>query len=249
MVNSDAIILDFDGVIIDSMEECLLISFCVYCQVFFDEGFVLEKIPEEKRKRFVKFRYLVGPAREYSYLWQSIESARSDEDIEGEFYRLKKENAVNVEQYEQKFYNLRNIYQMKNRDSWILLNPMYPGIDKEIRMLLGKTSVFISSTKDEKSIELLCSTYNLPIKDGHIYGKDHGIDKVKHIKRIAKFIPARCENLSFVDDNLAYLKKVRNLGVRCYLAGWGYNSVVIRNEAREVGIQVIDMLEMTGITQ
>ena len=244
---SSAVILDFDGVVIDSIDECLLISYCAYHRLSPEGRISLERIPENARRCFKEFRYLVGPAQEYWYLWKSIESMRADKEIKREFYQLRQKPPSDSRIFEEDFFRLRKTFRETQKKEWLNLNPLYAGIDKDIKMLKKKRRIFISSTKDSESIELLCSTYNLPIATEEIYGKEDGLEKIEHVKKIAEFLSVEFEDIIFIDDNIEHLKKIHSLGIRPYLAGWGYNSAQMRDEAVKMGIQVIDKKGLSGV--
>jgi hypothetical protein len=50
--------------------------------------------------------------------------------------------------------------------------------------------------------------------------------------------------MTFVDDKLRHLDDVAGLGVRCVLAGWGYNSERERRAAVERGYTVAGLIDL-----
>ena len=47
--------------------------------------------------------------------------------------------------------------------------------------------------------------------------------------------------MTFVDDKVSHLEVVASLGVRCALAGWGYNGERESARARELGCLVLTL--------
>ena len=67
------LVFDFDGVIADSQKECLFLSYQTFSGLSLAD-FSTELIPESFVKKFMKYRYLVGPPEEYLSLCESIVS-------------------------------------------------------------------------------------------------------------------------------------------------------------------------------
>src|SRR3989304_782079 len=66
---------DFDGVIVDSIDECLLTSYNAYLQYQrISNGFIekLEDIPKYNREEFYRTRKYVRPAGEFFVLYRAI---------------------------------------------------------------------------------------------------------------------------------------------------------------------------------
>ena len=235
------IIFDFDGVVIDSIDECLLVSYYANNGADICSDITLHSIPENERKLFKRYRYLVGPAFEYLYLWKAIKSFRGE--VEDYYLYLKNNVSLDTAGFQERFFNIRRNIQENQREKWIKLNPVYPGIVGIIEKLSSKTRLFISSTKDEGSIVFLCRCYGIPIPENNIFGNESGIDKMEHIKTIAKTTKYEPGKMVFIDDNYEHLKHVQKTGIRCYLAGWGYNTSELKEEAREMGIIAINSPE------
>ena len=62
-----AVLLDFDGVLVDSIHECYDISKVAYC------GFTTLSAEDKHKSLFYTFRWLVRPAQHYLALHKSIE--------------------------------------------------------------------------------------------------------------------------------------------------------------------------------
>ena len=82
------IALDFDGVICNSMDECMLVSFCSYFDLSISRNRFSE-ISSDQKENFKNYRYLVGPAHEYFDLWNAIETSKSEDQITSIFHNNK----------------------------------------------------------------------------------------------------------------------------------------------------------------
>ena len=73
----EVIFLDFDGVIVDSIEECYIVSFDTY---FRNDSFQFDN--DEYRKLFDEYRYLVGPVHQFKSLHELIVQLITNDNIE-----------------------------------------------------------------------------------------------------------------------------------------------------------------------
>ena len=81
------IALDFDGVICNSINECMLVSYYSYNNISISSSAHLNKIPKSHQEKFIKYRYLVGPAYEYYCLWNSINLTNTiNDNLEAIYY-------------------------------------------------------------------------------------------------------------------------------------------------------------------
>ena len=62
------IVFDFDGVLCNSIEECMIVSFHTYHGLSL---FSKNIITYDMKKYFYKYRHLVRPAGEYYLIWDS----------------------------------------------------------------------------------------------------------------------------------------------------------------------------------
>ena len=79
----EAIFLDFDGVIVDSIKECYKISF--------ESSYDIEEFkydPQDYEKLFYKYRYLVGPVYQFMSLHNMLENAIDNNLSESESIKL-----------------------------------------------------------------------------------------------------------------------------------------------------------------
>ncbi len=67
---SKILCLDFDGVLCDSIDECLLTSYNAYFEKYFDK---IEKINQKFKNYFYEYRYFVRPAGEYLIIYKAFE--------------------------------------------------------------------------------------------------------------------------------------------------------------------------------
>ena len=78
--NAKVLVFDFDGVIADSQKECLFLSYQTFMNLDLS-NYDLDQIPKSFSKKFMQYRYLVGPPEEYLSLCKSIVSGTVPESF------------------------------------------------------------------------------------------------------------------------------------------------------------------------
>ena len=211
-----AVFLDFDGVIIDSIEECYLISKDVYY------GFAdLKYDTDAYKKIFTTFRGLVSPPFEYMVLHETIELylENSSIDFRLKFAELKKGGTEDQRsKFEYLFFELRKYYQ-KDLSDWLSLHQI-TDFGKTLQKKKLK-DYFIVTTKNKKSVQLLFNYYNIGIENifDIEYCREHGSKGkvISHFLDNSKYTQA-----VFIDDSVENLDSVNDQRIQCYFADWGY---------------------------
>lgn len=212
----DAIFLDFDGVIIDSVKECFLVSRDLYQKR--DRGKVSSRRHEEL---FYMYRGIAGPAWQIYLLHPAIalHLQKDPRDIPTLFHdfcdQLSEDEKVRIENA---FFLIRKGYQKKEED-WFKLNPLAEyGESLKGRPL---PVYHIVTTKNLNAVEMLLSHYDIRISS--IYD----VESYREFGSKGKLLQAlmdemRYQKAIFVDDSTNHLDTVKDPRVKCYFADWGY---------------------------
>lgn len=245
---TNVIIFDFDGVIADSTKECFLTAICA-CKKQVDvtrESYLSPSTTEQVEILFSKYRYLVGPANEYYFLIASIfECLKSSKNNIVEIFNRLKENDQGVsEEFVEDFFAIREIARSQFLADWIELNPCYRQIPEILNRCIRDKNVFIASTKDVESIVTLLGTYHVPLPRDRIFGKEFSTNKFLQLQEIINRTGTDCNNIAFIDDNLRHLEAVSPLGIKLFLAMWGYNSPTEQKAAKNLGAHLITIDEL-----
>jgi phosphoglycolate phosphatase-like HAD superfamily hydrolase len=237
---SKTIVWDFDGVISDSINECFINSYWSYhgWNEIDSNLFQVERSAEEKL--FRRYRYLVGPAYEYCFLWDTIHESKRFADIPFlELYQKRHLEGHTDEsrRFYDEFFRLRSQVQEHFTEEWVALNPVYSDLISYLpRLFIEQADHYIASTKDEVSILKILNSNGISFPKEKIFGKIFSVDKQVQLKKIMEVTGETAENLLFIDDNLDHLVKVKALGVRCYMADWGYNTFEMQQQAKQKNI-------------
>lgn len=210
------IFLDFDGVIIDSVKECFLVS-----KELFLELEPKKKIDEEHEKLFFKYRGIVGPAWQFIVLHQAINShlSKDPEDLRILFHNLcQVSNAEENKRTENAFFEIRKKYQSVPME-WFMLNPITEyGKFLQNRELIN---YHIVTTKNRDAVEQLLKHYQIEIFS--IYDvEDYRRSKNKGVLLSTIMDKHEYQKAVFVDDSVTHLDSVYDPRIECYFADWGY---------------------------
>ena len=221
MPSTKFLILDFDGVLVDSAFECW--SRCLdVCKS--DKVFSNTKFNETLKNSFFKYRYLVGPAREFYFLMKSLSHSFNPEDVKENFRKFSSLDKLKSEEFEKNFFLSRKIAKQNNKKKWIESNYFFEPVIKLARVFSDKNRLFIATLKDKKSVIDLLKYKNLNINDSHILDLGYGDNKFDHISKILKINSnLSTNNFMFIDDNIKHIMETAPLGISTFLATWAYN--------------------------
>jgi len=222
-----ALLWDFDGVICDSLDECLLTSYNAFLQYKKGKrGFIrnLADIPEGIRDYYYRTRRYVRRPGEYLILYKALEAGERLDDY-FDFRKVLSVNIGDIQAYEQVFFSARTRLRKEDPSYWLDLHHGYPWVHGKWEKLKEAFDFFIVSNKDKVSISLILKHMGLSIFEENIFGKEFSIEKatiVEHIVSKGRFHP---EEIYFIDDHYSHLMDLAELGVRLFFATWGYGKV------------------------
>ncbi len=242
MDNSRPVIaFDFDGVISNSIHDSYVTAINSY--MAFVPGHKLPvSSPIEPAERifafekempdfFAQFKSLLpmgNRAEDYYVILQAIERNLSEKiTTQEDFDRFKQSlDQRTRDEYDNFFYHFRIRRQNADPEAWARLLPAFPGIPESIRELSERFLLVIATAKDHRSVELQLNNYGLMdcFAPENILDKNFSESKRGHLIHIHETHGTPYRDIHFIDDKVLHLLHVEDLGVRCYLSMWGYNS-------------------------
>ena len=218
MKNIEVLILDFDGVLCDSREECLQLSLKCFLEVCDKD--ILDKIniPLTTAKEvFRSRRGYVRPAQNFFLLWSWITTFPEKKLDINQFEALSLDYKKQLRDFEILFFATRRKMISERPNEFVKLNPLYDGA-KELLSTL-KIPVYIVSTKDEDSISLLLKSNGVEVNKVFGFGSQ---SKAECVLSIISSESSQPDRTAFIDDNPAHLDDVDKVGVNTFWASWGY---------------------------
>ena len=235
------LLLDFDGVLCDSIDECLINSYNTFNILERDNAKIIydiHKIDPKLIETFRQFRPLVRVAREYYLLWSLIQKGiaiSAEKDIRSQLNIGDRK----LEKFHSLFYSLRNDWMKNDVMSWIRYNPLFEGMNKVLKDVLKKKTVIIVSSKDKTAINTILRFNDLIIDEDRIWGSDSGRDKHAIFRELKEIYQIPFSDFVFLDDNLNNLLIAKKMGIRSFFASWGYSMPNEKALARKMEIPMI----------
>jgi len=207
--------IDFDGVIMNSIDECCITSYNAY----FDRQYnSISAIPKQFIEYFYENRYMVGPAKYFYIICKTFEdSIQLTRKIFNEKLIIYDKE---FSQYANKFYFERTQFK-DHMQKWFSSHSIY----NQFETFLNTTNnnFIIVTNKDKNSVEQLSKYFGFSNRILEIYSKEISEDKkILFTQLMIKY--AGYNKYYFVDDNPENIKSVEKINkLDCFIAGWGYN--------------------------
>lgn len=208
--------LDFDGVICDSMEECLHTSYQSFRTLAGNSA--LPKHPKVQwQKKFREHRGFVRPSGHFFILWQWVINLSHIQLTSAIFEQLAAINVESINAFEETFHQKRYQQQRKDPQAFIDANPLYPGVHESWKDL--PLPRYIVTTKDELSVRLILSAHRLCVEG--VFGRGCG-PKPATLCALARRHKVNPSEVIFIDDNADHIAEASAVGITAVLAEWGY---------------------------
>lgn len=224
-----ALCMDFDGVFIDSTNECIKTALTAYKNIFFNID-----INNKVIQRLKDIRPMVKGANEYLYAIKMV----LDKKQHINYYDFDSENFKQffseecIDNFVKDFYKIRKNLISKQKNEWINSHFFFNDAYDLLNNWNKKKDVdfYIISLKDKKSIEILIEAkeYNEEVKildNQKIKSKTDGLDIISKKNLIKK------ENIIFIDDNPKHLELCINNGFsNSFMPNWNKYCLTISKD-------------------
>lgn len=229
--------LDFDGVLCDGLLEYFQAAWRTYSLIWPTSN----STPEDLAPKFYRLRPVIETGWEMPLLIRALIQGIDESEILKNWPSiaqslLRQENLQSAD-LGAKLDNLRDEWIATNLNDWLSYHRFYPGTVEKLKHLLQTTpKTVIITTKEGRFVRQLLAQQNLDFPDEHIFGKEQKRPKYIILKELLDTTPEENSVIWFVEDRLNTLEKVNQqpelANVRLFLADWGYNTVVERNQAQ-----------------
>lgn len=245
-LESDFLALDFDGVIADSIGECLVIGHNAY-GMYTQAGqriCRLEDLNETHLAECKRLRNFIRSGEDYVYINLAIDSkARIQNQQEYDSFVDKHLNLKNT--FYDLFYREREFFSSTKEDIWIQLNPLYKGMKQFLLQYPSKERLFIITTKKIKYVLKILSGNSVYLKKENCFCASGRDTKLKIVQSLLDGNNISSDDFHYIDDQVDTLIEVKESGVHCLLAQWGYTTPqqILRARDENIpGIQLHDFL-------
>ncbi len=243
--------LDFDGVIADSILECLVTAHNAYSAFKDSEDFRMDvsQFAGDDIAGFRAARIFIRRGEDYVFLRLAADhnhSLQSQEDFDT-YLEIHEEKR---EVFRELFYDMRAMLQSSNLEEWLLLNPIYPEMETLLKQLKISNDTYIVTTKDLISAQLILDSRGIKLDPSHMFQATKTLRKPEILKNIVKAEGLHPKQLHFIDDHPATVLEVaENTESPSYCAAWGYNTQAQFGRLEQSGIQILDMDGFQGLVR
>ncbi len=220
VVNSDSTVLfiDFDGVICDSVNECIVSSWIGYYRYLKKEE--PSKIPVDFRKTFLSYRSYIRSGNDYILIQELMDRGipvESNEDFER---HRKLAGNKKMELYTQLFYRARDYLLSNELTYWLELNALFPHVTEPLKAVSERENIHILSTKKAMYNEriLRFNGINFPMERIHY---SSNADKISFIRNFLNQ-HSHYQKAILIDDQIDNMKGNTDSQIETYLALWGF---------------------------
>lgn len=236
--------LDFDGVIADSIAECLTVGYNAYRIVsgqperIADLGQLPKTIQRESRRR----RNYIRHGEDYVYIFRGISENRIIRN-QNDFDRFLDDNQPCRDEYRAAFYAERSRFLREEPERWLALNPLYPGMAGFLQNFRPVKRLYIITTKKTEYVQAILNHAGITIAAENLLAADSRRSKSAIIGDILQKTGISPENFHFIDDQVDTLLKLQPLNIHLFLASWGYTNARQIAQAKAAGIQPLTLGE------
>ena len=223
MFSSDqrVVVFDFDGVICDSTNECLVTSWNAW-QLYNGKSpsrKVLLDFSDEEILKFKQLRPRVRGAGEYLVLHYLIEKdIEISSNSEYEKYILMFKD--NFSSYKKIFFECRNDLRSSDINKWLDLHTVFEDVINIIKDLNLNSYLYIATLKDGESVRLILKKYGIVVPSVNFYDQSDIKTKLEALELIRASSKNSHADIIFIDDNVTHLIEPYNQGYKVYHAAW-----------------------------
>ena len=242
------LITDFDGVLCDSVWECLLAAYNMYNRLenpVHQRVTSLSEIPEDLSMEFGQMRPYLHGAEDFLPIFKaalSKEKVNSAADLN----RFRDADKQLIEESKELFYTERDFLIKNEKNLWFTLNPLFPEIAESFAQLHPFNNVYILTTKRGRDVEEILRYNNIEFPQENIRSVETPM-KIPTLKEISRRRGIKLQEMIYIEDQISFLPPALAAGCRVYLANWGYVSDEQRKIAADHSIPVIEKTEFTKV--
>lgn len=233
--------LDFDGVISDSIRECLVVGNNAWNDYSGSGNTVksIEALPTQTVQHARRMRNFIRSGEDYVYIFMALSRQLPVRNQE-EFDLLTTKHATLRQPFFDYFYRHRKRFLQNHKKEWIRLNPLYEGMQRFLQHV-PPLQCFIITTKKTSYVDVILKANSIDFIDTHLFHADKENPKAAMIKKLLRRYHIAENDFYFVDDQVDTLIKCKATAVCCILAEWGYNNSDQITRAKQEEIKTLSL--------
>lgn len=243
-MRTPSLVLDFDGVIADALEECALVTWLGAHPPARERAIssYLPVMPAGFRQRFRLVRdysrILAHFVVAHRPVAAHITTRTRFETVFGAI------SADYVRGFSALATSARTRCRTEEPQRWLGLHTLYPGVADVLRAHSG--AIAVVTAKDEASVRAILEHHGLGQTVGQVFGECSR--KPDAVRELAARHGIGTDRLTFVDDNLGNVLQVAQTGARGLWAMWGYSTPEDHLRARNERVERLGLADLGRLT-
>jgi phosphoglycolate phosphatase-like HAD superfamily hydrolase len=244
-VNTPSVLaLDFDGLLVDGLHECILVTWYGHhgadLDQFSDEG--LARIPASFATLFQQHRSYAKHLGHFAMPVQDDAVAfESQAAFDAAYARL---DPQAIEAFVERVGRYREGARQRWRQRWLAYHRFYPGLDALLRDPV--CPVCIVTAKDRGSVQEILQQAGIHLPDAQVHGECR--DKRPALTAIAERFGCARQGVHFYDDNVFNARDAQQAGFTAHWATWGYRAPEHTAIALEAGLPAVELPALARLT-
>ena len=242
--NYKYIVFDFDGVVCDSTNECMVTAWNAWERWNKRDGFrrSLGEFTSSEIKTFRPLRPYVRGAGEYYILMRSINSSDISINNQQDYDYFCKKWEGQLNSFKDVFFIERNRLRKEDMESWIELHDVYNDVINVIKNLHNQGRLLIATMKDGESVKHILKKNEINISPENIFDQSQISSKLEALNYFLTGKKIKKEELCFIDDNVTHLTEPKNNNFNVFLSGWGNTMEEHKERARKEDIPIMEII-------
>ena len=235
------IVFDFDGVVCDSTNECMVTSWNAWQRYKSKSAFrsSICDFNKEEILKFSKIRPRVRGAGEYYVVCRSFEEniVIQNQKI---YDDLVKRWSKNFDPFKKIFFEMRNYLRKININKWIELHIIYRNVLEVMKKINKQNKLYIATLKDRESVNLILNKNDLYLSNQCLIDQSQITTKLEGLENISRLTNYKKSDIVFIDDNVNHLLDPQSEGFKVFLPGWGNLYQEYLDIAKQNKIKILD---------
>ena len=216
-MSSTVIFIDFDGVICNSADECLVSSWIGYYRYHLKTE--PSHVSVSLRTRFMRYRPFIRSGDDYLLIQELIDHGTEIKDNKQFDIQRGLAGREKMNAYKNYFYKARDYLLKTDHAYWLELHTIFPFLTEPLKKASKKENIHILSTKKEKYIIETLGYYSINISPERVHYSSNS-DKIFFIKSFLK--ASAYTSAVLIDDQIDNLKENTESYITTYIALWGF---------------------------
>lgn len=237
MQKKEFIVFDFDGVVCDSTDECIVTSWNAWETWESRSGFrrKLSDFSDAEKIAFRKLRPYVRGAGEY-YIIRRAQAENIELHGQADIDHYVGQWKELIDPFKNVFFDCRNKLRGENLLAWVELHPVFQEVIDVLIELNKQNRLYIATLKDGESVKLILEHHGVVIPPERMLDQSQIKSKLQALDRICETLHCNKSDVLFLDDNFTHLIEPFKAGYLVYLTNWGSALPEFAEMAKATGI-------------